>query len=372
MIRITDRKQCCGCSACADSCPQAAITMKADAMGFRYPSVDPVLCVDCGICEKVCAFHVPENNATVSCEAIRFPDLMDSSQSGGLAYALMRKAISNGYIVYGAAIDDDFSVRHRRVDSMDGLSPLRLSKYVQSDMDGIPAQVLKDLKDGRKVLFTGTPCQCAGVASAAGKMRMNLLLADIICHGVPSPAVWKGYLESLEHRQGKKITSVLFRDPSLGWHGHREAVFFGDEKQVGDEYTFFFYQHLMLRPSCSVCPFASLRRASDITMADCWGVEDTLPGFADDNRGCSVLFANTPAGQKFTGDFPDICQRRPMDLPSEKIQPNLYRPSSAHKRVKSFENTYIRKGYDAVLRRFGKGSRSYRIDEFIKKVKRHI
>ena len=372
MIRITDRELCCGCSACADCCPHGAITMKADAMGFRYPSVDESLCVDCGICEKVCAFHKPDSAAADTCEAIRFPDFMDESQSGGLAYALMRKAICNGFIVYGAAVDDDLCVRHRRVDSMDGLAPLRLSKYVQSDMKGIPAQVLEDLRNGRKVLFTGTPCQCAGIASAAGKMRRNLLTADIICHGVPSPSVWKGYLESMERRHAKKISSVVFRDPSLGWHGHRESICFGNEKVVSDEYTFFFYQHLMLRPSCTVCPFASLHRVSDITMADCWGVEKILPGFADDNRGCSVLFANTKAGLDFTRDFPDGCSRAPMEIPSEKNQANLYSPSSAHKRAKSFENTYIRKGYDVVLHRFGIQSRSHRIDEFIKKVKRHI
>ncbi len=372
MIRITDRKQCCGCSACADCCPHNAITMKADAMGFLYPSVDDAKCVECGICETVCAFHKPDSAAADTCEAIRFPDLMDESQSGGLAYALMRKAICNGFIVYGAAVDDDFCVRHRRVDSIDGLAPLRLSKYVQSDMKGIPAQVLEDLRNGRKVLFTGTPCQCAGIASAAGEMRRNLLTADIICHGVPAPAVWKAYLDSQERRHAKKITSVVFRDPSLGWHGHREALFFGNEKLVSDEYTFFFYRHLMLRPSCSACPFASLHRASDITMADCWGVEETLPGFADDNRGCSLLFSNTPAGTEFTRGFPDTNLRKPVGIPSERFQANLYGPSIPHKRAKSFENTFIRKGYDAVLKRYGMPSRSFRIEEFIKKVKRHI
>ena len=372
MIRITDRKLCCGCSACADCCPHGAITMKADAMGFRYPSVDESLCVDCGICEKVCAFHKPDSVAASTCEAIRFPDLMDGSQSGGLAYALMRKAADNGFIVYGAAVDDDFRVRHRRVDSMEGLAPLRLSKYVQSDMKGIPAQVLEDLRNGRKVLFTGTPCQCAGIASAAGEMRRNLLTADIICHGVPAPAIWKSYLESQERRKGKKISSVLFRDPSLGWHDHRETLYFGDEKTVSDEYTFLFYHHFTLRPSCTACPFASLHRVSDITMADYWGVEKALPGFADDNRGCSLLIADSRAGADFTRDFRDECSRRPLPIPSEKVQPNLYTPSSAHKRAESFENTYIRKGYDAVLRRYGKESRRNRFEEFIKKVKRHI
>lgn len=371
MIALTDRRQCCGCSACASACPHGAIEMVADGMGFLYPRINPELCTDCGLCEKVCAFKAPEPKDKALAQAIRFPALMRDSQSGGLAYALMRKTILGGGVVYGAAIDSDFSVRHRRVEDEAGLQPLRLSKYVQSNMDGIPGRVLEDLKAGWKVLFTGTPCQCAGIASIAGKYRKDLLLADIICHGVPSPAVWKGYLESMERRKGKPLSAVLFRDPSLGWHEHREALFFGDEKLVSGEYTFFFYRHLMLRPSCTACPFASLNRPSDITMADCWGVEKALPGFADDNLGCSLLLANTPEGRAAVEVFPDPCERKDIDI-KEVMQPNLSSASLAHKRTKSFENTYIRKGYDAVLARFGRESRSYKLEQFIQKVKRHI
>jgi len=345
--------------------------MTADGMGFLYPRIDPDLCTDCGICDKVCAFKPIETEASSDAEAILFPELMDSSQSGGLAYALMRKTILQGGIVYGAAINEDFSVSHRRVEDEAGLQALRLSKYVQSSMDGIPTKVLADLRAGRKVLFTGTPCQCAGIASLAGRFGENLLLADIVCHGVPSPAVWEGYLRSQERRQGKKLSSVLFRDPSLGWHEHQEALFFGDHKVVSGEYTFFFYRHLCLRPSCTACPFSSLKRPSDITMADCWGVEKALPGFADDNRGCSLLLVHSEKGREAVKDFPDSCKRENVDI-SKVMQPNLSLASKAHKRAKSFENTYIRKGYDVVLARFGRESRSYKLEQFIKKVKRHI
>ena len=371
MISITDRRQCCGCSACADACPHRAITMAEDAMGFKYPSVDASLCVDCGICEDVCMFHPRESVPEPSCEAIRFPELMDRSQSGGLSFALMRKAIRGGYVVYGAAMDEDFTVRHRRVESEDGLDSLRLSKYVQSDMNGIPGKVLEDLESGRKVLFTGTPCQCAGVASLASRHRNNLLLADIICHGVPSPAVWKSFLKYQESKAGKRLTGALFRDPSLGWHQHKETLIFGDVKLVDNEYTDLFYRHLMLRPSCTACPYASLNRPSDITMADCWGVEQALPGFADDNRGCSMLITHTASGKEFCQEFSDKCQRSPIELPKDK-QPNLFAPSKPHKSAKSFENVYIREGYAAAIRRFGKDSYGYRLNQFIKKVKRHL
>ena len=371
MIRIDDRSKCCGCSACADSCPHSAIRMQADGMGFKYPAVDEDKCIDCGICDSVCAFKPAAKNELMSSEAIRFPSLLDKSQSGGLGFALMRKAVLEGRIVYGAAMEKDFTVRHIRVTEESALGPLRLSKYVQSDMTGVPSMVLEDLAAGRKVLFTGTPCQCAGIASIAGKYRDNLLLADIICHGVPSPAVWKSFIDYHENANGKTVTRAIFRDKALGWHDHRETLFFGDEKKVSNEYTFLFYRHLILRPSCAVCPFASMIRPSDITMADCWGVEETLPGFADDNRGCSLLIVHSSAGKAYTSDFPDECIRKGVSIQADR-QPNLFMPSKAHKCAESFENLYIRKGYAAAARRYGEGSFGNRIDIFIKKVKRHI
>ena len=388
MIRLADRKDCCGCGACAAVCPHGAIEMVPDGMGFRYPRVDMARCVDCHLCEDICVFAsglrtkgfgsrnrrgavpatpgglvqtarlphpfvTPASGETagpeVAAEAIRFPELMDRSQSGGLAFALMRKAVRGGMVVYGAAMDDDFVVRHRRVETLEGLEPLRLSKYVQSECD--PAMVLADLKAGRRVLFTGTPCQCAGVGSLCRKYREGLLLADILCHGVPAPFVWRDYLREQERRRGRKLTRALFRDPSLGWHEHKEVLWFGDERVVCGEYTDLFYRHLMLRPSCLACPFASVQRATDLTMADCWGVEKALPGFADDNRGCSLLLRNTPAGAAFSAEFPgETVERRSVEL--EKVmQPNFLAPSRPKDGAQLFENTYIRKGYPVAERR---------------------
>ena len=372
MIKLAHREDCCGCGACAAACPHGAIRMEADGMGFRYPVVDSTLCVDCGLCEKICAFKPVTAPVVTSAEAIRFPELMDRSQSGGLAAALMRKAFREGYVVYGAAIDEDSTVRHRRVTTPEGLEPLRLSKYVQSDMEGIPQQVLQDLKAGRKVLFTGTPCQCAGIGSLCAPYRERLLLADIVCHGVPAPAVWKGYLAYAADQAGAPVREALFRDPSLGWHEHQERLVFADGKiYTGDRYTFLFYRHLMLRPSCGTCPFASLHRSSDITMADCWGVEKVLPGFADDNRGCSLLLANTPAGAAFCSDSPDACQRQAVDV-QKVLQRNLVRPTKPNRFAKSFENAYLRKGFAFVLGRYGRESLNYKLEQWIWAVKKRF
>ena len=207
------------------------------------------------------------------------------------------------------------------------------------------------------------------MGSIAGKYRDSLLLMDIVCHGVPGPEVWKSYLRWKEQRAGKKLTGALFRDPQMGWHEHRETLLFGGERLVSSEYTDLFYRHMILRPSCGECPFASLNRPSDITAADCWGVEKALPGFADDNRGCSLMLVNTPAGEAFTSSLE--CERRPVAL-EQVMQPNLKEPTKLHRLSGRVEREFARGGFGLINRRHSKQSREYRLEQFIKKVKRHI
>lgn len=358
MIHPVHKEDCCGCCACEAVCSHGAIRMVPDGMGFLYPRVDAGRCVDCGLCESVCAFTRPrsrEEDVVREAEALRFPDFLDRSQSGGLAYALMRKALMAGYKVYGAAMDADFVVRHRHVEDEEGLQALRLSKYVQSDMAGIPAQVLADLKAGRDVFFTGTACQCAGVASLCRAYRSRLLLMDIVCHGVPAPYVWRDYLDYVSRRHDGKMLSAIFRDPDQGWHASKEKLVFSDGTLIRDDYAFLYYQCYMMRPSCHACPYARLSRPSDLTAADCWGVEKVLPGFADDNRGCSLALIHTPAGRAFADDFPDRHLRSVLPVQSV-LQENLQRATRPSPFAGLFAWTYRTMGFAVTFHLFGQQS----------------
>lgn len=234
MIQISDPASCCGCTACASICPHDAISMKPDVMGFLYPLVDESKCIECGLCEKVCAFNekydtslnLPQPDAY----AARHKDMkeVETSRSGAAFIAISDYVLDQGGVVYGAGYEDHFRVVHKRAVTKEERDEFKGSKYVQSDLTGIFRSVRTDLKNGLTVLFSGTPCQTAGLNAFIGKkLRENLILLDIVCHGVPGPYIWRDYLLYLEKKQGKRITYVNFRDKQLyGWRAHRESFKF--------------------------------------------------------------------------------------------------------------------------------------------------
>ena len=235
MIRISDPADCCGCTACASICNHDAITMEPDALGFLYPKVDESKCIDCGLCEKVCAFNdnydkslnLPKPDAY----AARHKDMDEimKSRSGAAFVAISDYILEQGGVVYGAGYKDHFRVAHKRATTKEGRDEFRGSKYVQSDLTGVFHQIKQDLKNGLTVLFSGTPCQTSGLNSYVGKkLRENLVLIDIVCHGVPGPYIWRDYLDYLEKKQGDIITMVNFRDKErFGWTAHKETFTFG-------------------------------------------------------------------------------------------------------------------------------------------------
>lgn len=238
MIQITDKSQCCGCTSCSSICTHDAITMQPDALGFLYPVVDKNKCVDCGLCEKVCAFNdhydTSLNLSQPDAYAARHKDMkeVETSRSGAAFIAISDYVLENGGVVYGAGYTDHFRVVHKRAATKEERDEFKGSKYVQSDLTGVFRQVKQDLKDGLTVLFSGTPCQTAGLNSYIGKkLRVNLILVDIVCHGVPGPYIWRDYIAYLEKKQGNKICWVNFRDKQkFGWKAHYETFEFVKEK----------------------------------------------------------------------------------------------------------------------------------------------
>lgn len=375
MIRITDKAKCCGCTACASICPHDAISMQPDALGFLYPVVDESKCTDCGLCEKVCAFHEnydkSQNLPEPLAYAARHKDMreVETSRSGAAFIALSDWVLRLGGVVYGAGYADHFRVVHKRATSREERDEFKGSKYVQSDLNTVFRQVKKDLKDGLTVLFSGTPCQTSGLASYVGKrLRENLYLVDIVCHGVPGPYLWRDYLAYLEKKQGSRICWVNFRDKQeYGWAAHRETFKFVN-RGGKMTYTFVFYKHIMFRHSCGVCPFTNTKRPSDITLADFWGWEKSVPGFNDDDKGVSLILCNTEKGKQLFEAVKQDMDVVPVKL-EDCLQPNLQHPSIIHPKRMAFERDYQRKGFLYVMKKYGDVGWRYHLGRVKRKIK---
>lgn len=297
MISISDKQKCCGCSACAQRCPKQCITMQEDAEGFLYPQVDADVCIDCGLCEKVCPFINPNDKrepiqtlaAINKNEVIRM-----QSSSGGIFSFVAEQIIDEGGVVFGARFDEKWQVILDYTETIDGLVAFRGSKYVQARVGSTYRQCLKFLNDGRKVLFSGTPCQIAGLKRYLRKDFDNLFTIDLACHGVPSPKVWKMYLDSLQ--KTLSINNINMRDKQNGWKKFNFRLSYSNEENsyeltspaFDNDYMKAFLCNLILRPSCHDCKMKECRSNSDITLADYWGIENVSPEM-NDNRGTSLV-----------------------------------------------------------------------------------
>lgn len=303
MIRITDKTQCTGCTACITSCPRQCIVMRRDRQGFDYPVANPDLCIGCGLCESVCPVLNPRETARpMAAYAARVDEHVKESSSGGVFPRLAEDMVGAGGIVFGAVMNPDLTVGHSEAETMDEVRKMMGSKYVQSDMYSVYEDVRTYLEDGRKVLFTGTPCQVAGLNSFLGKAYEELITVDVACHGAPSPGLWEKYAAALSRKYGASIDGVRFRDKSSGWRRYSFTVKAGDTTvsvpYVKDPFMALFIQDMTLRPSCYSCPAREGRSGSDLTLADLWNVAEAAPAF-DDDRGVSLVLANTGKGMKF-------------------------------------------------------------------------
>lgn len=323
MIIITDKHKCCGCSACAQVCPQQCISFVEDEKGFRYPQVGRSLCINCGLCEKVCPFlHVgePRNPLEVFAAVNPNEEIRMKSSSGGVFTLLAESVIDEGGVVFGARFNKQWGVIHDYTEAKEGLAPFRGSKYVQSFIGDCYQQAKHFLQLGRKVLFSGTPCQIAGLKNFLGKEYDNLLAVDLVCHGVPSPLVWEEYLKtipaprvdgknlvSLSLNEMPVITGISFRDKRNGWQkfgfsaqmsapkADKNTVIQHYEPKDKNPYLKGFLSNVFLRPSCYKCHFKQGCSRADITLADYWGAKKEHPGIFDD-KGVSCVISFSEKG----------------------------------------------------------------------------
>ena len=330
MINITDKKDCCGCNACVQRCPKQCITMQADNEGFLYPIVDTETCIDCGLCEKVCpVINQEEAQKPIKVFAAYNKDeeIREQSSSGGIFTLLAEETIKKDGVVFGVKFNKDWMPEFGYAETVEDIAPFRGSKYVQAIVGNAYKQAEEFLKAGREVLFSGTPCQIAGLKRYLRKEYSNLLTVDIICHGVPSPKVWEMYLKDtcsklLKSTPDEKIQSVSpvgetykscieaisFRSKITGWKKYsfllKQNFSTCDEKntfvfteQFGkNNFMRAFLSDTILRPSCYACPAKQGKSHSDITIADFWGIDIADPTF-DDDKGCGAIFINTFKGE---------------------------------------------------------------------------
>lgn len=365
MIKIDNKQNCSGCSACVQACPKQCISFEEDEQGFRYPSVNYELCVNCGLCEKVCPC-INENEQTMPLDiyAAKNPDeeIRKESSSGGIFTMLAESIIDEGGVVFGARFNEKWNVIHDYTETKDGLVAFRGSKYVQSIIGDTYKQVRDFLKAGRKVLFSGTPCQIAGLRLFLRKEYDNLYTVDFICHGVPSPGVFRWYLQeeinnyaarqssekiqfcsspihSIPKRdvllpEGVSIEDIRFRDKREGWKKYSFVLLLAEASAEGKKNTVLFSSNvcentflkgfcsdLYLRPSCHKCPSRDFKSGSDIIIADFWGQEYMFPDF-DNDTGVSSVIVKTEKGRHLLSILKNpIIERKNID------QVLLYNPS---------------------------------------------
>ncbi|MDE6024410.1 MAG: Coenzyme F420 hydrogenase/dehydrogenase, beta subunit C-terminal domain [Lachnospiraceae bacterium] len=373
MLDVINKEKCSGCYACANKCPQNCIKMKMDKEGFRYPCIDKNKCIDCHLCEKVCPIINQEgidNNPKAYACINKNEDIRLESSSGGIFSLLAECVIEQGGIVYGAAFNDKYEVEHIGITNIDELYKLRGSKYVQSNIGNVYSEIEKQLEAGQLVYFSGTPCQVGGLLSFLSKSYNNLICQDIVCHGVPSPKIWKQYLEMHNREYNDIPTQINFRQKDAGWSMYELNIKYMNNNSYkcyhrNDVYMKAFLGNMDLRPSCYHCHFKSLNRLSDITLADFWGVDNVVDDM-NDNKGTSLVFINSEHGNILFHKIKDEMIYKEVDINKAVVSnPCAYESVQEPKVRKHFFDKIDKVGFDKYIKRVTK-------DKLILKVKRKI
>ena len=371
IVLFENKKDCCGCGACMNVCPKSAITMEEDECGFVYPKINTELCVECGACKKVCGYqNIPEKHSAkaVYAAAAKNDNILKKSASGGAFAVLAESVIDKGGIVYGVAMpyeNGKLEPKHIRIDNKEDIIKLQGSKYVQSNIGFIYQQVRKDLQSGKSVMFSGTPCQIAGLKKFLSKEYDNLLLVEIICHGVPSKKLFQDFIESYGKELGGTIEEFYFRDKSKGQGyltraSYRKNNSLNNKYGISLSYMHFFSKSSILRLNCYSCPFASSKRIADITLGDFWGFHEEYPNYKEsqglsNGKGISCVLVNTEKGVVDIKECKDSFVL--MDSEFEKAAKHndqLSKPSNYSPQREIILEMYKSSGYEAVKKYYKK------------------
>ena len=306
-IEKLDKLECCGCYSCSQKCPKSAIEMKANEEGFFYPEINKEKCINCGLCEKVCpqlkdVKKANEGYPKAYAMRNKNDEELKGSSSGGIFSIIANYVLENNGVVFGAAYDENLNVNHIKVENKIDLQKLRSSKYVQSNINDSYKETEIELKKGKKVLFSGTPCQIAGLNSYLMKDYENLITCDLVCHGVPSQKLFEKYLEYLSKKFKSKVIKYNFRSKEKKGWGLLTKVETEDGKirfiePDFDPYYSNFLRSTIYRENCYSCHYTNYNRVADITLADYWGINGIHPEFYSEQGNSLILINNKKASE---------------------------------------------------------------------------
>lgn len=365
---LKTKENCYGCGACENICPANAIFMRRDDDGFLYPHIDNDACRECGLCEDVCISgkkldHGREPLA-VYAAVNRSKSILENSASGGVFAAIAKYVMEKDGVVFGCAYNESLKAEHICIDAEADIPKLQGSKYVQSDMNNCFLKVKKYLSAGRAVLFSGTPCQIAGLKSYLNRNYDRLITVDLICHGVPSAAFLKGYIRWLEFKLQGRVTDMNFRDKSRGW-GLLEKITYEKKGAVRKKlippilsyYYGYFINGDTYRESCYICRYANENRQGDFSMGDYWGIKEIHPEL-DAKAGVSVLLVNSPKGMKMMGDLSSRLQLTKTTLAQARARNGqLRKPAPRSPQREAILKTFREKGFRSVADGYYKNMR---------------
>ncbi len=350
---------CCGCGACMQVCPRNAISMEKDSKGFYYPVINEDKCIHCGICVKKCqclsdkAFICTQKEPEVYAVVNKDLNSLKDSSSGGIAYVLAAYMLEQQGVVFGAVYNENMDIVHQMVDDKEELWRLQGSKYAQSRINKTYQQAEQCLKNGRKVLFTGTPCQIGGLYHYLGKDYPELYTMDIICYGAASLGVFKDYVSWKEKKTKGKIKHINFRSKLDRWGYSITVITYDNKKSLvkyseEDEWYQIFLSHVATREACHYCKYTNLQRKSDITVGDFWGIEKFRPDL-ECEKGLSKVLLNTDKGKRLFANIDDRITKEQMVLESA-IRPNLEHPPHRSEKRDEFFEDYCRFGFYSAFK----------------------